>query len=192
MVGRGKGAIVFPEDVHLSTHHATLLLKDGKLFIRDESSLSGVFVSVGGTQEPLPVGGYFCAGARLFRYVGQLVAPRAVAAGAPQIYGAPVPSGQPLYGLEEILEGGRAGRATVTPGPLLTIGQGHCDLSYPKDSTLAARHCEVTPGPAAGQIRDLSGGLGTFVRIPAMTERLLQPGDRVRLGEQILQVELVG
>jgi hypothetical protein len=36
-------------------------------------------------------------------------------------------------------------------------------------------------------IRDLSGGLGTFVRF--VGERTLKPGDRVRIGQQTLQVE---
>jgi pSer/pThr/pTyr-binding forkhead associated (FHA) protein len=192
MVGRARGAILFPDDIHLAPHHATFLLRDGKLFVRDESSLSGVFVSVGAEPELLPAGGFFAAGQRLFRYMGALPIAPPVAAGRPRAYGAPIQPGQPLYSVEEILVGGRSGRTVLTSGPLLTIGQQHCDLCFPGDSLLAPRHCELTPGTQAAQLRDLSGGLGTFVRIPAATERPLNPGDRVRVGLQILQVEVAG
>ncbi len=38
----------------------------------------------------------------------------------------------------------------------------------------------------------LWGGLGTYVRVPSGVERPLRPGDRVRLGQHILQVETLG
>jgi len=38
-------------------------------------------------------------------------------------------------------------------------------------------------------LRDLSGGLGTFVRL-AIQERPLKSGDRVRIGQQTLSVEM--
>lgn len=194
MVGRARGAILFPEDPHLAPHHATLLLRAGRLFVRDEHTLSGVFISVGATAELLPAGGYFSAGAHLFRYRGPLPPAPAAPPGRPLVYGAPVSATQTLYTVEEILVGGRPGRAIVSAGPTVTIGQTGCDLSYPGDASLAPQHCELIPGAQAAQLRDLSGGVGqgTFVRIPPATERLLQPGDRLRLGAQILQIEAAG
>jgi pSer/pThr/pTyr-binding forkhead associated (FHA) protein len=73
---------------------------------------------------------------------------------------------------------------------VLTIGQGRCEFSYPNDEGLAPRHCEVAPLPTGAMIRDLSGGLGTYVRLQA--ERGLKAGDRIRIGQQTLQVELIG
>ncbi|WNZ65208.1 FHA domain-containing protein [Myxococcus sp. MxC21-1] len=112
--------------------------------------------------------------------------------GRPAIYGAPVPLGQAVYGVEEMLVGGRAGRAVVTAAPLLTIGLAHCDLSFPGDEGLAGRHCELSPTPTGALLRDLSGGLGTYVRLASGVERPLRPGDRVRLGQHVLQVETLG
>jgi len=57
------------------------------------------------------------------------------------------------------------------------------------DAQLAARHCEISPAPQGAVLRDLSGGLGTFVRLTAQ-ERPLKQGDRVRIGQQTLTVEL--
>ncbi|MCP3143298.1 FHA domain-containing protein [Pyxidicoccus xibeiensis] len=190
VVGRQRGAILFPDDAFVSPLHATFLVKDGALFVRDESSASGVFVTVAGT-EALAPRTLFSAGQRLFRFTGRLELP-GPAAGRPAVYGAPVPLGQAVYGVEEVLLGGRAGRAVVTAAPLLTIGQANCDLSFPGDEGLAGRHCELSPTPTGALLRDLSGGLGTYVRLASGVERPLRPGDRVRLGQHVLQVETLG
>jgi len=190
VVGRQRGAILFSDDVYVSPLHATFLVKDGALYVRDESSASGVFVTVGGT-EALTPRTLFSAGQRLFRFTGRLESQPPVS-GRPAIYGAPVPLGQAVYGVEEILVGGRAGRAVMTAAPLLTIGLAHCDLSFPGDEGLAGRHCELSPTPTGALLRDLSGGLGTYVRLTSGVERPLRPGDRVRLGQHVVQVEALG
>ncbi|QDE68284.1 hypothetical protein BHS09_15585 [Myxococcus xanthus] len=190
VVGRQRGAILFADDAFVSPLHATFLVKDGALYVRDESSASGVFVTVGGT-EALTPRTLFSAGQRLFRFTGRLE-PQPPVTGRPVIYGAPVPLGQAVYGVEEMLVGGRAGRAVMTAAPLLTIGLAHCDLSFPGDEGLAGRHCELSPTPTGALLRDLSGGLGTYVRLASGVERPLRPGDRVRLGQHVLQVETLG
>jgi pSer/pThr/pTyr-binding forkhead associated (FHA) protein len=185
-VGRAKGAILFPDDPFVSPLHATLSIRDGKLFVRDESSTSGVYVSINGT-ETIPSNGTFCTGLRLFRFVG------AVEPAAPWnksdvlVYGSTVPNGQVHYAVEEVMLGDRGGRCLLSPGPVLTVGQGRCDFSYPNDEGLAPRHCEISPLPDGAMIRDLSGGLGTYVRVTG--ERPIKAGDRLRVGQQTLQVE---
>lgn len=185
-LGRAKGAILFPDDPFISPLHATLTVRDGKLFVRDEGSSSGVYASVNHT-ETVPVGGMFSTGLRLFRFLGA-VEP------APQwnrrdvlVYGFAVPNAQVHYLVEEVLLGERGGRCVLSPGPTLTFGQSRCDFSFPNDEGLAPRHCELSPLPDGALLKDLSGGLGTFVRISG--ERALKPGDRLRVGQQTLQVE---
>jgi pSer/pThr/pTyr-binding forkhead associated (FHA) protein len=189
MVGRSKGAILFSEDVFLSPHHGTFLLREGKLFIRDEASVSGIFVSVLGG-EAIQTGDYFAAGHHLFRFAGPLAPAPAPPPGQLATYGAPIRAGQPLYAVEEIAVAGRVLRVLVTAGPLLTIGQQRCDLSYPGDETLASQHCEISPNGPGATLRDVSGGLGTFIRIRPGVERPLSSGDRVRVGQQVIQVEM--
>ncbi len=185
-IGRSKGVILFPDDPFVSPLHATLSVREGKVVIRDDESTSGVYVSVAG-QETIPPDSFFCTGLRLFRYAGALEPAPPFMPGRLQVYGAPVPTSQVHYALEEVLLGNRTGRTMITAGPILTIGQGKCDLSFPNDDGMAPRHCELSPMPTGAMIRDLSGGLGTFVRI--VGERVLKPGDRVRIGQQTLQVE---
>ena len=185
-LGRAKGAILFPDDPFISPLHATLSIRDGKLYVKDENSTSGVYVSINST-ETIPANGTFCTGLRLFRFVG------AVEPAAPWnktdvlVYGATVPNGQIHYAVEEVMLGDRGGRCLLSPGPVLTVGQGRCDFSYPNDEGLAPRHCEISPLPDGAMIRDLSGGLGTYVRVTG--ERPIKPGDRLRVGQQTLQVE---
>jgi FHA domain-containing protein len=187
-IGKSRGQILFSEDPYLSPLHASLTVRDGRLYIRDEQSASGTFVSVPG-QEQIQQNAHFSAGLRLFRFMGLLNAPQSAArAGAAIIYGAPLPPGHVVYGVEEVLAGNRAGRAVVTGGALLTVGSAKCDLSYPGDEGMAARHCELSPTPTGALLRDLSGGLGTYVRLSG-TERALNPGDKIRIGNQVLQVE---
>lgn len=188
-IGRNRGAILFPDDPFVSPVHATLSVREGKLYVRDEESTSGVFVSITGT-ETIPPGATFCAGLRLFRYVGAVEPHPPWNRRDVVVYGAPLPNNQTHYAVEELLLGGRPGRCLITPGPVLTIGQGRCDFAYPNDEGLAPRHCELAPLPTGVMIRDLSGGLGTFVRVRG--DRALKPGDRIRIGQQTLQVEALG
>lgn len=190
VVGRSRGAILLQDDAFVSALHATFLVKEGALFVRDENSASGVFVTIPGTEAIAPRT-LFSAGARLFRFSGRIEIPIAQQ-GQPVVYGAPVPLGQAIYAVEEILVGGRAGRVVVAATALLTIGQAHCDFSFPQDDGLAGRHCELSPTATGAMLRDLSGGLGTYVRIPPGTERPLRSGDRVRIGNHVFQVETLG
>lgn len=185
-VGKSRGAILFPDDPFVSPLHATLSIRDGKLFVRDENSTSGVYVSISGT-ETIPANGLFCTGLRLFRFIGPVEPAAAWNRVDVLVYGSPLPNGQMHYALEEVLLGDRGGRCLLSPGPVLTVGQGRCDFSYPNDEGLAPRHCEISPLPSGAMIRDLSGGLGTYVRV--LGERPIKAGDRLRVGQQTLQVE---
>jgi pSer/pThr/pTyr-binding forkhead associated (FHA) protein len=186
-VGRQRGAILFPDDPFVSSHHAAFRIRDGQLTVKDEESVSGVYVAVG-TQEILEPGALFSVGPHVLRYIGPLLS-RAGEPGKPRSYGAPVPQAGGLWGLEEVLVGLRPGRAVVTAQQSLTLGSSGADLVFAPDPQLAPRHCELSPTPQGAVLRDLSGGLGTFVRLAAH-ERPLKSGDRVRIGQQTLSVEM--
>ena len=186
-VGRQRGAILFADDAFVSPHHAAFRIREGQLTVKDEESVSGVYVAIT-THELLMPGALFSVGPHVLRYVGPLL-PRAVEAGKPRVYGAPVPQAGGLWGIEEVLIGLRPGRAVVTAQPTLTLGSSGADLVFAPDPQLAPRHCEISPSPQGAVLRDLSGGLGTFIRI-AEKERPLKQGDRVRIGQQTLTVKL--
>jgi pSer/pThr/pTyr-binding forkhead associated (FHA) protein len=185
VVGRVRGAFVF-EDFHVSPLHATFLLRDGNVVVRDENSASGVFIRIK-DETPLGPKMTFSAGNRLFRYVGSVEKPKTAPPGRPWPYGAPTPADM-LYIVEELLMGGRPGKAAISAGPSLTIGQVGCDLNFSADEELSLTHCEVAVGPAGAKLKDVSSGIGVFVRIQPATEQLLQAGDEIRIGSQILRL----
>ena len=65
VVGR-NGQLVFPDDPFISPKHANFFYRDGRLVVRDEGSLNGVYLRVRGTVEISP-GDAFLAGEQLFR-----------------------------------------------------------------------------------------------------------------------------
>jgi pSer/pThr/pTyr-binding forkhead associated (FHA) protein len=186
-IGRSRGAILFPDDVHVSAHHAAFRIKEGQLTVKDEASVSGVFATIR-APEVVPPGGTFVIGQRLLRFQG-LLTPPTPDPKKPRVYGVPLPPQGVMWALEELLVGGRPGRAVATAQPLLTLGLAGCDVNFPGEPGLAPRHCELTASSRGGLLRDLSAGLGTFIRIGPQ-ERLLQAGDRVRIGDQVLLVEV--
>ncbi len=180
--GRSKGLLLFPNDSYVAPLHATFFYKDGKLFIKDENSPSGTFVSV--QKELIQSGTFFCVGDTLLRYMGQLAN---AAASAVLHYGAPLPP-NPMYLVEEVLEGLRPGRCLCRQGPTMAVGQAGCEFLV-SDPLVAPRHAELTFNPQGATLRDLSSPTGTFVRIPPGGERQLNTGDQVRLGNEVLRVE---
>jgi len=184
------GSSQIKDDPCLSHQHAGFIVRAGRLYVQDRNSVSGVYVSIRG-QEAVAAGSWFSAGLRCFHFIGRLEAPPA-RPGVPVTFGAPVPTSEPLFAVEEMLAGGRPGRALATASNTLSIGSGErTDLCYPGDEGLGIIHCEFSPGIQSGLLRDLSGGLGTFVRVPAGVERRLYPGDRIRVGSQMLRVDPV-
>lgn len=187
-VGRQRGDILFAEDVFVSGHHAAISIHQGRLHIRDEGTASGVFVSIAGP-EMIAHGALFAVGRRLLRFLGHLQPAVAAIAGGARVYGAPLPQGQPPYGIEEVLVGGRTGRAVISVQPSLTVGQMNCDFCFPHDDSVATAHCEVAPCREGALLKDLSAGIGTFLRITPGADRAMNVGDQIRIGQQILQVE---
>ncbi|MGI5863408.1 MAG: FHA domain-containing protein [Myxococcales bacterium] len=186
MIGAGsaKGLLLFPDDPYLAPLHATFLIKDSELAVRDEGSPSGTFVRIKKAERLAP-GDLFAAGDHLMRYCGPL---EPAPPGDPIAYGAP--AAPHLFVVEEIVAGGRPGRACARPGPVVSVGRNGSDLSFPGDEHLAARHCELQVDPAGATLRDLGTADGTFVRLPPGAEYPLVPGDSVRIGMQVLRIDL--
>jgi hypothetical protein len=67
LAGRAQGAILFTEDKWLSPKHANFFYGEGgKLMVRDEDSVNGVFLCVRGPAD-VPSGTVFLAGEQVFR-----------------------------------------------------------------------------------------------------------------------------
>lgn len=69
------------------------------------------------------------------------------------------------------------------------LGREEGDIVFRDDAFMSRRHAAVTWDGKRAQITDLGSSNGTFVRILVPT--LLKHGDHVRMGDQLLRIELV-
>jgi pSer/pThr/pTyr-binding forkhead associated (FHA) protein len=185
IVGR-NGQLVFTDDPFISPRHANLFYRNGKLVVRDEGSLNGVFWRVHGTVDLAP-GDLFLAGEQLFLVEG---APRPGDGPAPDgTYFYTSPKHQTHFKLVQLLEGGAAGMAVCARAPALQIGREGGELNFPLDLYMSAAHCRVEDtGGGALTLTDLNSRNGTYIRLK--TERELGHGDYLFIGRKLLRVEI--
>jgi pSer/pThr/pTyr-binding forkhead associated (FHA) protein len=184
VVGR-NGQLVFPDDPFVSPRHANLFYRGGKLVVRDEGSLNGVFWRVRGSMEVQP-GDHFLAGEQLFRIEGP---PRANDGPAPDgtyFYSSPKHPAQ--FKIIQILQGGATGMAVCARGQGLQIGREGGDLNFPGDLYMSASHCKLEESSGKLSLTDLNSRNGTYVRLKS--ERELAHGDYLFIGRKLLRVEI--
>ncbi len=92
----------------------------------------------------------------------------------------------------EVLGGGKTGRTCHRSGPVIAIGRSGCDMNFPADGLLAARHAEIRLGDdGAATLVDLGqGSSGVFIRVRAQAQHDLQAGDVLMVGAQLLRLEV--
>ncbi|HEX3343897.1 MAG TPA: FHA domain-containing protein [Polyangiaceae bacterium] len=184
VVGR-NGQLVFPDDPFVSPRHANLFYRGGKLVVRDEGSLNGVFWRVRGTVD-IGGGDHFLAGEQLFRLEGP---PKANDGPAPDgTYFYTSPKHQTQFKIAQLLEGGAAGMAVCARGTVLQIGREGGDLNFPGDLYMSASHCKLEDNGGKLTLTDLNSRNGTYVRLK--TERELGHGDYLFIGRKLLRVEI--
>lgn len=184
IVGR-NGQLVFPDDPFVSPRHANLFYRAGKLVVRDEGSLNGVFWRVRGSVEVQP-GDQFLAGEQLFRIEGP---PKANDGPAPDgTYFYSSPKHQVHFCIIQILQGGASGMAVCARGQTLQIGREGGDLNFPGDLYMSASHCKLEETGGKLVLTDLNSRNGSYVRLKA--ERELAHGDYLFIGRKLLRVEI--
>jgi hypothetical protein len=184
IVGR-NGQLVFPDDVFVSPRHANLFYRSGRLVVRDEGSLNGVFWRVRGSVDVVP-GDLFLAGEQLFRLEGP---PKANDGPAPDgTYFYSSPKHQAQFRVVQMLQGGAQGMAVCARGSGLQIGREGGDLNFPADLYMSACHCKLEEVGGKFTLTDVNSRNGTYVRLKA--ERELGHGDYLFIGRKLLRVEI--
>jgi pSer/pThr/pTyr-binding forkhead associated (FHA) protein len=184
IVGR-DGQLPFPDDPFVSRRHANFFYRDGKLVVRDEGSLNGVYVRVRGTVDVTP-GDTFLVGEQLFRLETTPKASDGVAPDKTFFYSSPKhPS---PFRLSQILQGGALGMTVCARSHSLQIGREGGDLNFPVDLYMSGAHCRIEENDGHFTLTDLQSRNGTYLRIK--TERDLVHGDYLFIGRKLLRVEL--
>ena len=186
IVGR-QGHLTFPEDRFVSPKHANLFYRDGKLVVRDEGSINGVYVRLRGSIDIQP-GDMFLAGEEVFRIDAT---PKASDHPEPDgTYFWSSPKRPSPFRIVQVLQGGANGNVVTSREAGITIGREGGEMNFPTDVYMSATHCrmEADPSGAKFTLTDLNSRNGTYIRMRG--ERELAHGDYIFIGKKILRVEV--
>lgn len=184
IVGKG-GALDFSDDPFVSPRHANLFYRNGKLVVRDEGSVNGVYYRIRGSVEIAP-GDMFLAGEQVFRLDPTPKASDANEMDGTFFYSSPkYPS---PFRLNQILAGGAIGMTVCARGSSLVIGREEGDLNFPGDVYMSAKHCSIEEKDGKFVLTDHDSRNGTYWRLKS--EKTLAHGDFLFIGRKLLRVEM--
>jgi len=192
-VGRTEGECIFADDRYMAPRHARLTFKDGGLFVRDLGTPNGVYVRLrkDGTQS-LEDQDLILLGQQVLRFEIVKDAEGGFGAASEQgtlVFGTP---GGPRYArLSQRTTEGVSCDVFHLRKPETVFGRESGDVVFPDDPFMSRRHANIRVSEApvrAFALADLGSSNGTFVRIRA--EVPLRHGDEIRVGQQLLRVDL--
>jgi pSer/pThr/pTyr-binding forkhead associated (FHA) protein len=188
VVGRGDADIRF-DDVYLSPLHARFELRDGELWVRDLGSRNGTWCYL---DQPtrLTDGDVILVGSQVlrFRRLGY-PGPHPRDSDATRRMGSMVPSAD--VAVLEQLRADASVRDTfhLSPARTVLIGRESGDWIFPYDPTMSGRHAEIRSEDAEFFVHDAGSRNGVALAVHG--DRLVMPGNRILIGDQILRVESV-
>ena len=186
LAGRGDCAISFPDDSFLSPIHANFVYAGNRLVVRDQGSLNGIYVRISGTTELMTMS-MVLVGEQVLS-VNPAVQPEDLPDSEGTYYSASMARPARLE-IRQNLRGGQVGWVYRVEGEVVTIGRENNDINFPDDPFISGRHAELRISGGMLSVTDLGSRNGTFVRVH--NERVLNHGDYVFLGQQLLRVEIV-
>ncbi len=189
VLGRDEGyprELRFPLDDLLSAAHAVFTYSGERVTVRDNGSLNGVYLKVEG-RTALRGGEQILMGSLLFRFEevrgagrrgdrGETTGTRGMRAGL----------SRPVGQLVAIDVTGAEGLTYQLPAEKTLIGRESGAYTFAWDRRLSARHAQFEQVDGVFMLENLSQANGTFLRI---RERVLEEGDVLRIGAQIIRVE---
>jgi len=190
-IGREGADVNYPADGLLSPRHATLTVRDGKLYLKDAESRNGTFLKQRHDSELGP-GDVFLLGRDLFRFATQSlegeqnVVPNLVTqyvVGAPRLQRGPVTAR-----LEHIQLDGKVIEEFSLEKPETTIGRTRGDLVFRGDPYMSGIHARVVAQPGRFLLQDMKSKNGVYRKIRQEVE--LRDADEFFLGEQLFRVQI--
>ncbi len=189
VVGRAGADIAFDDDRFLARQHARFERGgDGSVKVEALDSLNGVF-----RKADLPVelvdGTVVLVGREVLRF--ESVEPEEVKVHPLVRHGVALfgsPPREPWGRLLQVIPSGGYRDVRHLVGDEVVLGREEGDIVFRDDAFMSRRHAAVTWDGRKAQITDLGSSNGTFVRITQPTP--VKHGDHVRLGDQLLRIEL--
>jgi len=189
VIGRAGADIAFDDDRFLARQHARLeRALDGSVKVLALDTLNGVF-----RKADLPVelvdGTTILVGREVLRF--ERVAPEEVKVHPLVRHGVALfgsPPREPWGRFHQIVPSGGYRDVRHLMGEEVVLGREEGDIVFRDDAFMSRRHAAVTWDGRKATITDLGSSNGTFVRISGPTP--LKHGDHVRMGDQLLRIEL--
>lgn len=179
-----KGAVALVGERFCHPEEATLLMRDGHLYLEDLEGGNGVFLRIKGSVE-LELGDEFVVGDQLLRVEKNPVPDDGPAPDPTYFYSSPKwPSS---FRVVQQFEGGAPGACAVARGNALQIGSAVGDLVFPDDPLVSEQHCLIEEQAGTVVLTDLGSRTGVFVRVRG--EQILQNGDELLVGRTRLVVD---
>jgi pSer/pThr/pTyr-binding forkhead associated (FHA) protein len=189
IAGRDHNApLQFPEDPFMSPVHANFFYRTNQLVVRDEDSVNGVYIRIRGAV-PIDVGDRFLVGEQVIEVQGSLPPGEPLRAYPDGTYFYASPRPPSHFRLIQILRGGDTGLAFQAQSDVVSLGREGNDVNFPDDPFISGHHAQVSYADGALSLTDLGSKNGTFLRVSR--ESVLQHGDYVFMGQQLLRVEIV-
>lgn len=188
-IGSGSCDASYPEDVLLSPRHASLLIREGKLLLKDLGSKNGTFVKLRQDSELSP-GDVFLLGRELFRFTTQSLdeSQNQAAQGTQVMMGAPKLQRGPVTAkLEHIQLSREVIEEFKLDKPETTIGRTTGDLVFKNDPYMSGAHARIVAQPGRFVLQDLKSRNGVYRQIRGDVE--LRDADEFFLGEQLFRVQ---
>jgi pSer/pThr/pTyr-binding forkhead associated (FHA) protein len=184
VVGRDLGGI-FGGDSYLSPRHATLKVGGGKLTVKDEHSLNGVYVKIArDTPIELKPGDVFRIGQEIIRF--ERLQPPSPSPDGVERLGSPADG---VIGRLSLITGREStGNSFVIPAHGIHLGRERGDVQFPEDGYVSGLHCRIAAEAGRVFLTDLGSSNGTYVRFA--DEREVRSGDILLMGQQLFRVGL--
>jgi pSer/pThr/pTyr-binding forkhead associated (FHA) protein len=188
-IGRAGADIAFDEDRFLARQHARIERgADGVVMIHPLDALNGAFRKIDAPVE-LVDGSTILLGREVLRY--ELVDPEETKSHALVRHGVALfgsPPRDPWGRIVQLVPSGGYRDVRHLSGEEIILGREEGDIVFRDDAFMSRRHAAVTWDGSRAQITDLGSSNGTFVRIAGPVA--LKHGDHVRMGDQLLRIEL--
>ncbi len=162
-VGRSTGQL-FAADAYLSPNHATFVFSPGRMIVRDENSLNGVYVRVP-AEKPVAVdpGDVVRMGQELVRI--EEIPESQLSSDGTELMGSVV---EEVWGrVSLIVSDGQVANAFPLAGEGVVLGRERGDVLFPEDGYVSGTHVRIQHQNSEMLVTDLNSSNGTFMRVAA-------------------------
>jgi pSer/pThr/pTyr-binding forkhead associated (FHA) protein len=189
VVGRAGADIAFEDDRFLARQHARFeRTGDGSVRIHPLDTLNGVFRKADAPVD-LVDGMTILVGREVLRYErvdAEETKVHPLIRHGVALFGSP--PREPWGRFIQIVPSGGYRDVRHLAGEEIVLGREEGDIVFRDDAFMSRRHAAVTWDGKKAQITDLGSSNGTFVRVTVATS--IKHGDHVRMGDQLLRIEL--